>query len=214
MTQEGIMSKSGWMIALLLASPWGQAAELDALNRCVSVVDHLERLQCYDSTMRQLQNNSNDTPELKESAPVVTIPLIASGGWTIKRDPNDEENNIVAQLKVDPDGSSASESTSLNIKCRKGRAEVSIAWLSYIGRDVYVTSGEKGLKGKRENWRLTDNDTTSIYPFNSQDLIKQFYNMEYLVAQVQPVSDGALVANFKVAGLKETLRPHKALCGL
>jgi hypothetical protein len=210
------MSKKGWITALLLTAPWVHAAEQDSLNRCVAVVDHLERLQCYDSTMRELQNkdSSVQSEAVDNTAVVAAAPLVATGAWTLKRDAEDEENNLIAQLKVDSTDSSAPQGTSLNIKCRKGSAEISIAWLAYIGRDVYVTSGEKGQKGKRENWRLKDNDTTSVYPFDSQDLIESLYSMEYYLAQVQPVSDGALVANFKVVGLEETLRPHKALCGL
>ncbi|MGY5451905.1 type VI secretion system-associated protein TagO [Agarivorans sp. MS3-6] len=209
------MSKKGLIATLMLVAPWSNAAEVDSLNRCVSVVDHLERLQCYDSTMRDLQTNegSTQTHISKKAAAFVATPLVATGNWTLKRDADDEENNVLALLKVDTNESSAPQGTTLRIKCREGKAELSIAWLAYIGRDVYVTSGEKGQKGKRENWRLTDNDTTSIYPFNTSDFINELYTMDYYLAQVQPVSDGALVANFNVTGLEETLRPHKVLCG-
>lgn len=196
--------------SLLLVSPWGVADQLEALKSCVPVVDHIERLQCYDQEMRNIAKQSAVTP----SDMMVDESVV--GEWVIKQQ-QDEEGKITlsASVKVDSARSQAPGKVNLSITCHTDKpTTLGIYWLTFLGRDIYVTAHEEGVKGKRLNWNLDAKETTTVYPKQANSLIHDLYDMDSFVAQVETRSDGLMIAKFNVAGLEASLLPYQSLCNL
>lgn len=202
------MSKKLLCTSLLFVSPWGLAAQLETLKLCVPIVGHIERLQCYDQSMRNIVKESD--------IQFGSVPINNStiGEWVLTKKQNEEgELSIIASVNVDAQRSKAADDVSLYVSCYQNKpTTLSIDWLNYLGRDVYVTTGREGEKGKRLNWRLDANEITTIYPQEPAELIYDLYKIDSFVAQVQAKGDALLVAKFNVTGLEATLAPYKQLC--
>ena len=182
-----------------------------SLASCRLVPEVMERLSCYDDTIRHF----NVTEKTLQDVDVKTN----LGLWTIKSEvsPIDDLQTMYMNLESD-DLLALSNGRRVRpllvVRCNPDYAGSYIVWDTDLGKTGHkqITTRMDRNRSQTLNWVVSNDRSATFHP-DPLPFIKELLDHRNLSVEIKPPHEGVLIANFSLDGFNNTVRVIKDTCG-
>jgi type VI secretion system protein VasI len=192
----------GFVGLLLLVAAGAAHAEVEqALERCTTLLDDAERLECFEDVAAGAR---------KPAAP-------PRGKLSVKesKNPFDDSDTVLLTLSADEGASPDGKPVVLVLRCESEDTDAYINWhtpLRKAREDVEVLYRIGSDDAVSEEWQVSTNNTATFFAGDDERFIESLLRAPQLVAQVVPANATPIRAEFDLAGLGDAVQPLRQTC--
>jgi len=174
------------------------------LAKCVGISGDLERLDCFESTLRK-----------RGLMPTETSQKSTMTKWVkqVNVNPLDDTKTVYLALEADSGGGRFGGKVVLLLRCKSNKTEAFINWQDYLGSDnARVTFRIGSASAETKSWSLSTDSKATFIP-SPIDFIKNLMTANSFVAQVTPYNESPVTAVFDTSGLDQEIKELRSTCG-